>query len=395
MSINSGTAIIHLTRPQLSFLAPSLAATRIRSSSSISLGRRIRKEITHYINGTKLLANELSDSVKLVVRMTQGDHMKRRELIQLRKTADDLFRLLPFSAFIIIPFAELLLPFCLKLFPNLLPSTYETGDNKMLKLIRLAENKSIISSLLRNTLNDSKLNIPLYNNHSKQIATNKEIFNKFFYRLKILKRNGYSLAITKLSFHFTEHEVLQVAKLFKDDTLLISLTKRQLSLLNQYMSLSLPSLGTMNLLKYRLRHTLNKIKKDDILIAREGVTHLTDEELYEACMSRGIQIQHETDLLTHKSVMRKEMIKALENWLLLRLKHHIPMVLLILATTAPSNISTHWSQPYVDGIFEVLCMIPDSVYTLAKLDISASVTPYNNCMALTNIEDKPLIKYKR
>jgi hypothetical protein len=41
----------------------------------------------------------------------------------------DLGRLIPFSFFIIIPFMELLLPVALKIFPNLLPSTFaEKGD---------------------------------------------------------------------------------------------------------------------------------------------------------------------------------------------------------------------------------------------------------------------------
>ena len=40
------------------------------------------------------------------------------------RTVSDLFRLLPFSVFIIVPFMELLLPIALKLFPGMLPSTF-------------------------------------------------------------------------------------------------------------------------------------------------------------------------------------------------------------------------------------------------------------------------------
>jgi hypothetical protein len=43
---------------------------------------------------------------------------------QLVRTVSDLFRLLPFSVFIIVPFMELLLPLALKLFPGMLPSTF-------------------------------------------------------------------------------------------------------------------------------------------------------------------------------------------------------------------------------------------------------------------------------
>ena len=44
---------------------------------------------------------------------------------QLRRTTTDLLRLIPFAVFVIVPFMELLLPVALKLFPNMLPSTFE------------------------------------------------------------------------------------------------------------------------------------------------------------------------------------------------------------------------------------------------------------------------------
>jgi len=46
------------------------------------------------------------------------------------RTTTDLFRLLPMSVFVIVPFMELLLPVALKLFPNMLPSTFEDSFKK-------------------------------------------------------------------------------------------------------------------------------------------------------------------------------------------------------------------------------------------------------------------------
>lgn len=51
--------------------------------------------------------------------------MTRRERKQLLRTSSDLFRLIPFSMFLIIPLMEFALPFALKIFPNLLPSTFQ------------------------------------------------------------------------------------------------------------------------------------------------------------------------------------------------------------------------------------------------------------------------------
>jgi LETM1 and EF-hand domain-containing protein 1 len=44
---------------------------------------------------------------------------------QLKRTTTDLIRLIPFSVFILVPFMEFLLPIALRLFPNMLPSTFE------------------------------------------------------------------------------------------------------------------------------------------------------------------------------------------------------------------------------------------------------------------------------
>lgn len=45
-----------------------------------------------------------------------------------------MFRLIPFSVFIIVPFMEFLLPVAIKLFPGMLPSTFQTATEKEDKL---------------------------------------------------------------------------------------------------------------------------------------------------------------------------------------------------------------------------------------------------------------------
>ena len=61
----------------------------------------------------------------LVGRTLQGSTLTRRERKQLLRTVSDLFRIVPFSMFLIIPFMEFALPFALRIFPNLLPSTFQ------------------------------------------------------------------------------------------------------------------------------------------------------------------------------------------------------------------------------------------------------------------------------
>ena len=54
-----------------------------------------------------------------------GHELTRRERLHLNRTTQDILRLVPFMIFVIVPFMEFLLPFALKLFPNMLPSTFQ------------------------------------------------------------------------------------------------------------------------------------------------------------------------------------------------------------------------------------------------------------------------------
>jgi hypothetical protein len=56
---------------------------------------------------------------------------------QLIRTTGDVFRLVPMLVFIVVPFMEFLLPVALKLFPNMLPSTFEHKDQREEKKLAL------------------------------------------------------------------------------------------------------------------------------------------------------------------------------------------------------------------------------------------------------------------
>lgn len=105
--------------------------------------KKVKHEAAHYWHGSKLLVSEVRISARLQWKILHGEQLTRRErrqvrhfnvfnvirlintLLQLRRTTQDLLRLVPFAVFIIVPFMELLLPVALKLFPNMLPSTFE------------------------------------------------------------------------------------------------------------------------------------------------------------------------------------------------------------------------------------------------------------------------------
>lgn len=59
------------------------------------------------------------------------------DFLQLVRTTADMFRLVPFLVIIIIPFAELLLPVLLIVFPNMLPSTFKEEDKEVYTLLQI------------------------------------------------------------------------------------------------------------------------------------------------------------------------------------------------------------------------------------------------------------------
>lgn len=96
-----------------------------------SLGKRIWDELLHYYHGFRLLIIDVGIASRLIWKVLNGKSLSRREYRQLVRTSSDVFRLVPFSVFIIVPFMELLLPVFLKFFPNMLPSTFQTASSRV------------------------------------------------------------------------------------------------------------------------------------------------------------------------------------------------------------------------------------------------------------------------
>ena len=69
-----------------------------------------KEELGHYWMGTKLLWTEVKIATRLLFKTLRGEPLTRRERRQMTRTTADVFRLVPFAAFLLIPFMELLLP---------------------------------------------------------------------------------------------------------------------------------------------------------------------------------------------------------------------------------------------------------------------------------------------
>jgi LETM1 and EF-hand domain-containing protein 1 len=90
----------------------------------------LKNTVIHYYHGFRLFGLEVKVASRLFIKTLRGHSLTRQEQRQFRRTVGDVIRIVPFSVFIIIPFMEFLLPVYLWLFPNALPSTFQSKSSK-------------------------------------------------------------------------------------------------------------------------------------------------------------------------------------------------------------------------------------------------------------------------
>nr|XP_054506622.1 LETM1 domain-containing protein LETM2, mitochondrial isoform X3 [Agelaius phoeniceus] len=222
--------------------AKSLAKqTVVAPAGRKSLRQRVVDELKHYYHGFHLLWIDTKVAARMVWRLLHGQVLTRRERRRLLRTCADLFRLVPFLVFVIVPFMEFLLPVFLKLFPDMLPSTFETESKKEEKLKKKLNARLELAKFLRETIAEM----------AKRNKADTGKGKQFFY-LHELRPSGQQPST---------QEIVRFSKLFEDELTLEHLERPQLVALCKL--LELQPLGTNNLLRFQLLMRLRSIKADD------------------------------------------------------------------------------------------------------------------------------------
>jgi LETM1 and EF-hand domain-containing protein 1 len=298
-----------------------------------TLMQRIWTELVHYYHGFRLLFIDINVSRKLLWKVLNGTTLTRREHRLLIRTTSDLFRLVPFSIFIIVPFMELLLPLAIKLFPGMLPSTFTSASEEDNKIKQKLKVKIEMAKFLQKTLDDMTVQ---HKDHRSEAA--KE-FSEFFQRV----RTTGAVA--------SNQEILKFSKLFEDEITLDSLDRQQLLALCRVLEVG--TIGTTNLLRFQLRMKLRNLAADDRMIQKEGIDSLTLQELQGACRARGMRAYG----------LSEEKLKAqLQEWIFLSLDEKVPPSLLLLsrALMLPEHVEVS------EKLKATLTALPDAVGLEAK-----------------------------
>ena len=305
-----------------------------------SLNKRVWDELVHYYHGFRLLFIDIKISSKYVWTVLKGGDLSRREHRQLVRTVADLFRLLPFSVFIIVPFMEFLLPVFIHFFPGLLPSTFETKLGAETKVKKQLKVKLDVAKFLQNTLDEMALEAK-GESHSHKAKEFAQFFEK-------IRKSGETAS---------NEDILRYSKLFEDEITLDSLSRPQLTALCRL--LELQPLGPNYFLRFQLRMRLRTLKADDRTIKNEGLLNLTVSELQQACRARGMRAL---------GVPEDRLRYQLQQWLELSLNENIPQSLLLLsrALYLPENITT------TDQLKATIQTLPEEVGTEARYRIGES-----------------------
>lgn len=267
-----------------------------------SLGQRVVDELKHYYNGFRLLWIDTTVAARMVWSLLNGQQLTRRERRRLMRTSADLFRLVPFLIFVIVPFMEFLLPVFLKLFPDMLPSTFETESKKEEKQKKTLAAKLVLAKFLQETIDELA---------RRNKAESGEATKQFSTYVQQVRHSGIQPSTA---------EIVRFSKLFEDELTLEHLERAQLVALCKL--LELQPIGTNNLLRFQLMMQLRSIKADDEMINREGVNIMSVPELQAACRSRGMR---------SLGVTEEQLKEQLKQWLDLHLKENVPPSLLLLS----------------------------------------------------------------
>ncbi|KAI3385559.1 hypothetical protein SNEBB_008539 [Seison nebaliae] len=310
-----------------------------------SIGRRIIKEIIHYYHGTRLLFLEIRIATRSIWHVLNGRTLTRREKKQFTRTVADIFRLVPVIVIALIPFMEFLMPVIIRLFPNMLPSTFQEKSKEQEKLRKKLQLKLEMAKFLQDTMEETALTYRTNENKIPNRLTLQEKFSEF---MKRVRSKGSMI---------TNDEIIQFSKLFEDELTLDNLSRQQLLALCRIVEI--PAMGTDTILRFQLKLKLRNLKVDDQLIKKEGLNNMTVNEVQQACRQRGMRyLGLSEDRLRHQ----------LSDWLDLHLNHEIPISLLLLSRILYLSEHVPTDQEF-NMIKDTLVQLPEHIETVTQMNI--------------------------
>jgi LETM1 and EF-hand domain-containing protein 1 len=261
-------------------------------------------------NGSTLFRKNFAISKGLVSKKMRGDELTFRESELLVKTTADVLKLIPFSFFIIVPFAELLLPVVLKFWPQMLPSTFDakklfpqSATERSRRLLAKQEMLKFFSEIsIRQDLD--ALTKKAAEDKAKTLSDFKNLLGK-------PRKAGQPLP--------SVDELKKVSSLFQSEFKLENMPMKHLESICYIIGLEPYPFRSHVILQ--LKRYMGQIKREDRNISWEGIDTLSREELIEANRRRGMPHGPDREMGLLKN--------QLQSWIEISSNRTIPMSLLL------------------------------------------------------------------
>lgn len=271
----------------------------------------IRDAVVHFCRwvktGFRLFGADVRASFYLLKRVVKGYPLTLRQRNLLVRTTSDCLKLIPFSFFIIVPFAEVLLPFFLRIFPGMLPSTFFERKYDNVTLARKLKAKEEMAKFWQQVVLE----------RTKDIAEDSD--SKF--ANKAVELQKFQEKLVEGKEYPRLREILRFSKLFEEELSLKNFSEKHLRVMSKMLGLPQANSWWPRHLEVQLRHHITNLRSEDREYHWEGIDGLNRGELIEACRKRGIRF-HEVE----ESEMRQE----LNRWLDISANHrNIPTILLL------------------------------------------------------------------
>jgi len=268
-------------------------------------------------NGSILFKKNFQISKKLLRKKLDGDELNYKEHSVLVTTTSDLVKLIPFSFFVIVPFAELLLPVVIKIYPKILPSTYDVG-----KLFKKPEEgtsdrskRLLAKQKLMEFFKEVSIKADTNKGEMKRIKDRNDAINEFKNMLVTsgAQQGGRFIlpdvqAIKKFISNFP-----QGPDYFRLENLKIEVLESMCFLLN------IDPFAFRSHIVIQLKRFINEIRKEDKAFKWEGLDSMSPEDLVEANRKRGLPMD----------VGPEDLKSQLREWIEISSNRDIPISVLL------------------------------------------------------------------
>lgn len=291
--------------------------TRIRRWSA-----HIWEELKHIGHGFKTFKKDIQESVTDTKDLHYQKYTKPTytHTVKLQKITKDVVKFIPFSVFILIPGLELLLPAWLMIFPNAIPSQFQSPASRQKQITKLIANRNTAAEKLLykypkylKKLSKTKILPEDEREQAKeilkiiekegvtytQLLQYKHIFTKYadfkHFRVKTLYEMAHFMGLNPITGLNTINNVLSIFRLkIKIDNIYVSwLTKI--------------------ILTRELRLFFRKIRREDAYLSTEQISNFPENHLDSILIERGIEIANRSKESKLKDYKMYQAISNLNN----------------------------------------------------------------------------------